>query len=323
MSKIKFVYNPNSLSYEKLKVGWLDRIKKALWFLLTGLVFAVITIFIAYRFFDSPKEKQLKREIEVITTQYEILNKKLDQIDAVLDNLQERDDNIYRLVFEAEPIPENIRKAGFGGIDRYKKLSGYDNSELIKESAMKLDRVAKQMYIQSKSYDEVFKMVQNKAVMLQSIPAIQPVSNKNLRSMASGYGFRIHPIYKIKQFHSGMDFAATTGTPIYATGDGQVMRADNGERGYGNHVVINHGFGYLTLYGHMSRFAVRPGQKVKRGDIIGYVGSTGLSTAPHLHYEVIKGGQKVNPINFYYNDLTPDQYQAMIEQASQSSQSFD
>ncbi|HEY6161380.1 MAG TPA: M23 family metallopeptidase, partial [Bacteroidia bacterium] len=221
------------------------------------------------------------------------------------------------------PIADNIRKAGFGGVDRYKELQGYQNSELVIETTKKLDRIAKQMYIQSKSFDEVIKLAKGKEKMLASIPAIQPISKKFLRHEPSGYGWRTHPIYKTAQFHPGMDFAAPLGTPIYATGDGVVERADDGESGYGNHVVINHGFGYQTLYGHMSRIACTVGQKVKRGQIIGYVGSTGLSTAPHCHYEVIKNGEKINPVNFYYNDLSPAEYQQLIELSSKSSQSFD
>lgn len=323
MAKVKFVYNPASLKYEKVHVKFVDYLKKILWFLLTGLVFASVTILIAYKYFDSPKEKQLKREIEQLSLQYEFLNKKMEQVSTVLGDMQQRDDDIYRVIFEAEPIADNIRKAGFGGVDRYRSLLGYDNSNLMVETTKKLDRISKQLYIQSKSYDEVFKLVKNKAVMLQSFPAIQPISNKKLKHMASGYGWRMHPIYKLQHFHSGMDFSAPSNTPIYATGDGVVARADAGERGYGNHVVINHGYGYQTLYGHMTRWAVNPGQKVKRGDVIGYVGSTGMSTAPHLHYEVIKNGQKVNPINYYYNDLSPEEYQALIEQASQPAQTFD
>jgi murein DD-endopeptidase MepM/ murein hydrolase activator NlpD len=323
MPKVKYVYNPKALSYEKVQIKWRDRLLKALWFLLTGLVFASVTIFIAYQYFDSPKEKQLKREIEQLSFQYELLNKRLEQVGSVLEDLQDRDDNIYRIIFEAEPIPEEIRKAGFGGVDRYRSLLNFDNGALIMESTKKLDKISKQLYIQSKSFDEVFKLAKSKEIMLQSIPAIQPIENKKLKHMASGYGWRMHPIYKIQHFHSGMDFSAPTGTPIYSTGNGTVTRADAGERGYGLHVVVNHGYGYQTLYGHMSRLSVRPGQKIKRGDIIGYVGSTGTSTAPHLHYEVIKSGNKVNPISYYYNDLTPAEFEAMLEQASQPTQSFD
>ena len=323
MSKIKYRFNSKSLTYEKVEATWRQRIIKLLTYAATGSVFAVITIFLAYKFFSSPKEKLQAREIEQLRKEYDVLNKRLENMSNMLGDLQDRDDNIYRVVFESEPIPDNIRKAGFGGVDRYKELMGFENSELVMQTTQKLDRIAKQMYIQSKSFDEVIKLAKGKEVMLASIPAIQPISNKFLRHEPSGYGWRTHPIYKTQQFHPGMDFASPTGTPIYATGDGVVERADDGESGYGNHVVIDHGFGYETLYGHMSKIACKVGQKVKRGQVIGYVGSTGLSTAPHCHYEVIKNGEKINPINFYYNDLSPAEYQQLIELSSKSSQSFD
>jgi murein DD-endopeptidase MepM/ murein hydrolase activator NlpD len=286
-------------------------------------VFAVVIILLAYRFIDSPKEKQLRREAEVLQLQYDLLSKKMNQVEEVLNDLQDRDDNIYRVIFEAEPIPNSIRQAGFGGSDRYTNLEGYDNSKLMIEVTKRLDRITKQLYIQSKSFDDVVKMAKNKEILIASIPAIMPINNKNLKHAPSGFGWRTHPIYKTQEFHPGMDFTAEQGTPIYATGNGVVENADAGAQGYGNHVVVNHGFGYKTLYAHMSRMAVKPGTKVNRGDLLGYVGSTGLSTGPHLHYEVIKNGEKVNPINFYYNDLTPEQYQIMLEMSSKSTQSFD
>lgn len=323
MSKVKFFYNTKSLKYEKVQVKFKDRFLKILSFLATGMVFAALIIFIAYTYFNSPKERQLKREIEELTLQYEILNNRLDNVHKVLDNIRDRDDNIYRVIFESEPIPSTIRNSGFGGIDRYKDIQGFDNSELVKQTAMRLDKISKSLYIQSKSFDEVIKMARNKEKMLSSIPAIQPISNKDLKHMASGFGYRTHPIYKTEHLHTGMDFSAQTGTEIYSTGDGIIDAVTHDSRGYGNHILIAHGYGYKTLYGHMSRFAVRPGQKVKRGEIIGYVGNTGTSTAPHLHYEVIKNNLKINPINFYYNDLSPSEYEQMIELSSKVNQSFD
>ena len=248
---------------------------------------------------------------------------KLQQVELVLDDIQQRDDNIYRVIFEADPIPTSIRKAGYGGVNRYKDLEGYNNSELIIATTKKIDQITKQLYIQSKSFDDVIELAKNKAVMLASIPAIQPVSNKNLKQMASGFGIRIHPIYKTQQFHDGMDFTAKIGTPIYATGDGKIAKVERNARGYGNHLIIDHGFGYKTLYAHMSKFKVTIGQKVNRGDVIGYVGNTGLSSGPHFHYEVHKNGEKINPVNFYFNDLTPEQYEKMLEISSQNNQSFD
>lgn len=323
MSKVKFYFNTRSLTYERVQLRFWDRLKRFIAFLATGLVFAALTMLVAYNFFDSPKEKALRRETEILAYQYEALNDRLNQMSSVLQALEERDNNIYRMIFEAEPIPSDSRKARFGGIDRYRKLEGIEHSTLLVETSRKLDQVAKRMYIQTKSYDDVVKLARNKKQFLASLPAIQPVSNKKLRLMASGFGYRIHPIYKTQDFHPGMDFSAPVGTPIYSTGDGVVQRADNLAQGYGNHVVISHGFGFETLYGHMSRTACRPGQRVKRGEVIGYVGSTGLSTAPHVHYEVIKNGTKINPINYFYNDLNPAEYQQLIDMASQNNQSFD
>jgi len=241
----------------------------------------------------------------------------------VLSNIEERDNAIYRIYFESSPISEDKRKAGFGGVNRYKKYDGYDYSDLIKESNRNVDILQKRIIVQSKSLDEITKLALEKEKFLQAIPAIQPVSNKDLSRMASGFGNRIHPIYKTKKFHAGMDFSAKTGTPIYATGDGEISKVKRSRKGYGNHVVINHGFGYKTLYAHMSKYIVKKRQKVKRGDIIGYVGNTGTSVAPHLHYEVHKDGKKINPVNFYYNDLTPEQFEKMLLISSQSNQSFD
>jgi murein DD-endopeptidase MepM/ murein hydrolase activator NlpD len=323
MSKVKYRFNTKTLTYEKVRVTFKQRLLQVLSYMSIGLVFAVVIILLAYRFIDSPKEKQLRREAEVLQLQYDLLSKKMNQVELVLNDLQDRDDNIYRVIFEAEPIPNTIREAGFGGSDRYENLEGYDNSKLMINVTKRLDKITKQLYIQSKSFDDVVKMAKNKEQLIASIPAIMPINNKNLKHAPSGFGWRTHPIYKTQEFHPGMDFTAEQGTPIYATGNGVVENADAGAQGYGNHVVVNHGFGYKTLYAHMSRMAVKPGAKVNRGDLLGYVGSTGLSTGPHLHYEVIKNGEKVNPINFYYNDLTPEQYQIMLEMSSKSTQSFD
>ena len=280
-------------------------------------------IFIFFTFFDSPKEKMLNREIENMVFQYNQIKDKLNQISLVMADLQNRDDNIYRVIFEAEPIPNSIRKAGYGGVNRYEALKGYNNSDLIINTTKKLDQISKQLYIQSKSFDEIIELAKHKSEMLAAIPAIQPVSNKNLSRMASGFGPRIDPIYKTKKFHAGMDFSAKTGTPIYATGNGKVIRVRKSRKGYGNHVKIDHGYGYVTLYAHMQKYIVKKGQKVKRGEVIGYVGNTGKSVAPHLHYEVHKNGKKVNPVNFFYNDLTSEEYEKMIILSSQNNQSFD
>ena len=323
MAKVKYYYDTKTLSYKRIELSVANKIKKILYFFFGSALTGFFMVVIFLQFFDSPKEKILNREIQQLSIQYKILGNKLKNAEIVLDDLQKRDDNIYRLIFEADPIPKSIRKAGYGGVNRYQDLTGFNNSELVISTSKKIDQVTKQLYIQSKSFDEIIELAQNKTTMLASIPAIQPVSNKDLSRMASGFGNRIHPIYKTRKFHAGMDFSAKTGTPIYATGDGEISKIKRSRKGYGNHVVINHGFGYKTLYAHMSKYIVKKRQKVKRGDIIGYVGNTGTSVAPHLHYEVHKDGKKINPVNFYYNDLTPEQFEKMLLISSQSNQSFD
>ncbi len=323
MAKAKYRYNPHTLSYDKIELTFRDRILRSLMFLGTGLIIGICIYFITDTYVDSPKEKELKKSNAELQSQYAILNKKLDQLTVVLEDIQHRDDNIYRVIFEAEPIASEIRKAGFGGVNRYKELENYSNAELIIGTSKKLDKLSKQLYIQSKSFDEVFDMAQKKEEMLAAIPAIQPVSNEDLTRMASGYGYRTDPVYKTTKFHAGMDFTAPRGTPIYATGDGKVIQADAANRGYGNHVRIDHGYGYITLYAHMSKFNCKVGQKVKRGDVIGYVGNTGKSVGPHCHYEVRKNGNPINPVNFYFNDLTPEQYAKMLELANDPTQSLD
>ena len=323
MAKIKYYYDTKTLSYKRIELNTFDKFKRSLGFLSASTVVGLIMVIVFFQFFDSPKEKRLKSEIENLVLQYDILSKKMTQIDLVLDDIQHRDDNIYRVIFEADPIPSSIRKAGFGGVNRYKDIRNFSNAELVIEAAKKADKLSKQLYIQSKSFDEVIDLAKNKANMLASIPAIQPIANKDLGRVASGYGYRIHPIYKTRKLHTGMDFTAPQGTPIYATGDGKIAKVRRSRRGYGNHVIVDHGYGYQTLYAHMTKYIVYRGQKVKRGDIIGYVGSTGTSVAPHLHYEVIKNKRKINPVNYYYNDLSPEEYYKMLEISSQNNQSFD
>lgn len=274
--------------------------------------------------FDSPEEKVLKRENEQMKLQYELLSKDLEKVEKVLAHLQETDDNLYRTIFEAEPISTSLREGGIGGVNRYEELEGYDNSGIVIETAMRLDKIKKKTYVQSRSFDELISLASEKEEMLRSIPAIMPISNKDLTRTASGWGYRIHPIYKIRRFHYGMDFTAPTGTEVYSTGDGTIAGIKSSKRGLGNHIIIDHGFGYQTVYAHLDRFnKLRVGQKVKRGDVIGFVGSTGLSTAPHLHYEVHLNGKKVDPVNYYFNDLSPEEYERMIELSMRSGQSFD
>ena len=323
MAKIKYYYDTKTLSYKPIKLNSGEKIKGYFIFFLSSVLLSFFILLIFYQFFDSPKEKKLKLEIQNLTSQYEVIDKNMKQVEIVLDEIQDRDDNIYRVIFEADPIPTSIRKQGFGGVNRYEKLLGLSNSELMINTSKKIDQLTKQLYLQSKSFDEVIDLAKNKSNMLASIPAIQPVANKDLKRMASGYGYRIHPIYKTRKMHYGMDFSAKTGTEIYSTGDGIVSKVKRSKRGYGNYVKINHGFGYETLYAHMSKYIVKKGQKVKRGEIIGFVGNSGISTAPHLHYEVRKDNKKINPVNFYYNDLSPEEYEKMLEISLQSNQSRD
>ena len=323
MSKIKYYYDTKTLSYKPIESSGVDKFKNFIVYFTSSAILAFFILLIFFQYFDSPKEKRLKGEINHLLSQYEIINSDLKKIEIVLDDIQTRDDNIYRTIFEADPIPTSIRKQGFGGVNRYKKLSGFSNSDLIINTTKKVDQLTKQLYLQSKSFDEIIELAKNKSKMLASIPAIQPVANKDLKRMTSGYGYRIHPIYKTRKMHYGMDYSAKVGTEIYATGDGVISKVKRSKRGYGNYVKINHGFGYETLYAHMSKYIVKKGQKVKRGEVIGYVGNSGISTAPHLHYEVRKDNKKINPVNFYFNDLTPEEYEKMLELASQPNQSFD
>ena len=318
MAKEKYIYNPKTLTYEKKKRSILSIVWKVMRFVLTFVAFAAVGVFLAYSFFDSPKERMLKREIAQYEFQVTLMNDRLDQIETVLEDLRDKDDNIYRVIFEAEPIPQSIRDAGYGGSDRYARLDGYKNSQAIIETTKKIDRLTSQLVVQSKSFDEVFEMARNKARMLASIPAILPIE-KGQGSIISGYGMRYHPILKYRRMHWGIDITAPSGTPIYATADGTI--SFNGRKGgYGKTCMIDHGYGYQTLYGHMKTITVRNGQKVKRGEIIGYVGNTGLSQSPHVHYEVIYNNQKVNPVNYFYNDFSPEEFEKVLEIASRDTQ---
>lgn len=321
--KTRYKFNHETLSFDKIKLGIRQISLRLFGYFLGSLFLAGVYGFIFAFVFDSPKEKALKREIEQMTLQYDLMNREMDNVEKVLGNLQQTDDNLYRTIFEAEPVPSSYREGGIGGVNRYADLEGLSNSEIVIETAARLEKIRKKIYVQSKSFDELIALSKEKEKMLSCIPAIQPISNKDLKRTASGFGYRIHPIYKILKFHSGMDFTAPTGTDVYATGDGVVSTVKSEKRELGNHVIIDHGFGYQTVYAHLDKFNVRVGQKVRRGDIIGFVGSSGLSTAPHLHYEVLLNGRYVNPALYYFNDLTPDEYDTMLEIASKSGQTFD
>ncbi len=325
MSKVKYYYDSETLSYRPITITHKKRISNIVLFFLASFVFGLgaLLLFLNSDWINTPVEISQKRALENYELQFEILNKKLNQIEAVVANIEERDNNIYRVYFEASPIPEEQRRAGFGGVNRYKDLEGYDNSDLIIDASKRLDILSKQTVVQSRSLDEIERLAANKAELIEAIPSIQPIKNQDLTRMASGYGYRTDPFTKKRRFHYGMDFSARKGTPIYATGNGVVKRADNRSSGYGKHIRIDHGFGYISLYAHLSKYNVRRGQKVKRGDIIGYVGNTGRSVGPHVHYEIFKDNKKINPLNFYYGNLSQKEFDALLTQSRQENQSMD
>ncbi|MGD9978055.1 MAG: M23 family metallopeptidase [Bacteroidales bacterium] len=323
MARHNYKFHPEQLTFVKVRASFKEKIWWVLKYFAAAGVVSVISYLVFPLFIDTPEVRKLKRENQELLVNFDLIDKRVEQLRAVLLDLQNRDDNIYRIIFEAEPIHPSVREVGIGGVDRYSYLEGLTNSKIIIETTQKLDKLSKKAYIQSRSFDEITVLAKRKDDMVRSIPAIMPVSNKDLTRVASSFGMRIHPFYKVLKMHTGMDFTAPSGTEIYSTGDGSVKKIEYAQRGYGYHVVINHGFGYETLYAHMGKITVRPGQKVKRGTVIGYVGNTGTSVAPHLHYEVIRNGTQVNPINYYFNDLTPEQYDDLIEIASQPTQSFD
>ncbi|KGO86908.1 peptidase M23 [Flavobacterium rivuli WB 3.3-2 = DSM 21788] len=325
MAKVKYYYDPEKLAFHKIKTKKGKKIGVVVLFLVAAGLFGFLC-FVALLntpFFETPKDRLQAREIEYMKIQYELLNRKTALIEEALSSVEDRDNNVYRTYFNSTPIPEEQRKAGFGGVNRYKGLEGYNNSQLVTGTTKRLDVLAKELVIQSKSLDEIAKLAKDKEKLLEAIPAIQPVKNEDLKMMASGFGYRTDPFTKVRKFHAGMDFSSRTGTLVYATGDGVVEKADNTASGYGNHIVIRHGYGYQTLYGHLSKYKVRAGQKVKRGDVIGYVGSTGRSEAPHLHYEVHRNGEVVNPLNFYYGNISAKEYILISKLANQENQSLD
>jgi murein DD-endopeptidase MepM/ murein hydrolase activator NlpD len=326
MVKKKYRFNPDTLNYERIGISIKEKTAKIIAYFSSSLVFSLVLVFVVVYFYETPRTKALMRENQELLSQYELMLKDLEKVENVLKDLQQRDDNIYRVIFETDPIPSTVRKAGFGGTNKYSHLESLSNSTLIIETARKLDILSKEAYIQSKSFDEVMKLAQKKEEMLSCIPAIQPITNRNLKRTASGWGFRIHPIYKVRKMHYGMDFTAPVGTPVYATGNGKVTELAGTVSGFsefGRYVKINHGWGYETVYAHLSKYNVKEGQEIKRGDIIGYVGNSGASTAPHLHYEVHKDGQRVNPALYYFRDLTAEEFDKMIAISSNIGQTLD
>ena len=323
MKKIKYYYNTNTLRYEKLETPVQVKLLRIFGFIAAAFVTAAIISFVAFRFIGSPNEKLLRIENERMRDRYKVLDEQLKSMQQQLQELEKRDNNVYRSIFEANPIPDSIRAKKMEKQTEAASVESMNDNELVSSITSTLNNLSSRVEAQQTSYDEIDNLLKNKEQLLSHTPAIQPVSNKDLERIASGFGYRIDPIYKTVKMHEGLDFTAPTGTPIYATADGIVTTAGNTGDGYGNHVIINHGFGYETLYGHMVRVKAKQGQHVKRGEIIGYVGSTGKSSGPHCHYEVHKNGQKIDPIYFFYNDLTPEQFDRLLKKAASSNQSLD
>ena len=327
MARIKYYYDTETCRYERIKTSKLDVFINSLGILFLIMVFAAVFAGAYVHYFPSEKEVALMKDNEELLFYYEEQNQKIDYLQGWLTKLQKRDDEIYRVIYEVEPISESVRAASIGGRPLYDSIFNLDmdHEELILKTVSKVDRMKRQLYVQSKSYDELEKLAIDKNQMLASIPAIQPVHNKDLKRFASGFGMRMHPIYKVWKMHQGVDFSAPTGTPIFASGDGKIIRVERkgGRRGYGHQVEIDHGYNYITKYAHMSKIDVRVGQKVKRGEKIGEVGNTGGSVAPHLHYEVIYKGKKVNPVYYFYSDLSPEMFDEIIKQATIENQMFD
>ncbi len=324
MAKISYYYDTETCRYERVRTSKVDVILNGLGLLSICILFGFVISIVRSEYFPSQKELQLTKENEDLLFSYNLINKEVEGLKKMMGTLQERDDNVYRVVFEAEPIPEQIRIAGAGGSERYQDLIDrkLTHEELVLSTMSKVDKLKRQMYIQTKSYDQLFEMAMNKKEMLASIPAIRPVSDKNLNRFASGFGIRMHPILKVRKMHTGCDFSAPVGTPIYATGNGKVVKVERSVTGYGNEIEIDHGFGYITKYAHLSKFNAKLGDVVTRGQKIGEVGNTGMSVAPHLHYEVIYNGVKVDPTNFFHGDLTPEEYEILLKKAAEDNQSL-
>ena len=323
MKKIKYYYNTNTLRYEKLVVPLRVKLLRILGFFAAAIVTAFIIVFIGFQVIDSPKEMLIRQENQRIKQDYSLLNNKIKSMELQMSELEKRDNKVYREIFEANPIPDSARAKS---LEKQKEISlteSMEDNELAYSIATIVDNLINRMNFQKKSYDDIEGMIKDKEKLLAATPAIQPVSNKDLSRMASGFGYRIDPVYKTVKMHAGLDFAAPQGTPIYATADGVVKLAGNSGNGYGNYIIINHGYGYETLYGHQYKVKAKVGQRVKRGELIGWVGSTGKSTGPHVHYEVHKNGRHIDPIYFFYNDLSPEQFDRILKMAAAGNQSFD
>jgi murein DD-endopeptidase MepM/ murein hydrolase activator NlpD len=323
MKKVKYYYNTHTLRYEKLETPLRVKLLRIFGFIAAALVTSAIISYVAFQFVGSPNEQILKNQNESLKNKYSELEDSVISVQKQMVELEKRDNEVYRAIFEANPIPDSARAKEIEKKEQIAQVNKMGGSQLVNSIINSLNMLSNRIQAQRASYVEIDELLKNKEDILAATPAIQPVSNKDLKRIASGFGFRIDPVYKTTKMHAGLDFAAPQGTPIYATAGGTVTTGGNTGNGYGNHVVINHGYGYETLYGHMVKVKVGPGTKVKRGEVIGWVGSTGKSTGPHCHYEVHKGGQKIDPVYFFYNDLTPDQFDQLLKRAAASNQSFD
>ena len=319
----RYIFNQLTQDFEVLETSKSRTFLRVLLISLAVLGITFLFAILLFTFFKSPKEKMQARELEYMKLQYEILNDRLDNLELLMTDMEQRDNNLYRVMFEADPIPNSVRRSGFSDADRYADMYGYINSSQVVNASRKLDVIASQLYHQSVSYDTLFALARNKSDMLAHIPAIFPLKETEIKYISSYFGYRPDPIYKISKFHSGIDFSTAMGTEAYATGDGVVFDVERNDWGYGNMVILDHGYGYKTRYAHLKKAAVRKGQKVKRGQLIGYIGNTGKTTGVHLHYEVLKNDVQIDPINFFYNDLTPDQYNQILEQSTLPTQTMD
>lgn len=322
LSRKKYKINPETLAMEQVEQGLGYWLRQTGIYILGGIVLGIVFLFLFLTFFPSPREKQLQREKELLQSQLTMLNRQVDQMQIVMADLQQRDDNLYRVLFGAEPIPLSIRQGTQRKISYYEQIAQMTNSQLAADLTLKVDLLEKEIYVQSKSYDEIVELAKTQEIRMENIPAIQPVMNKDLKRVASGYGMRIDPVYHVRKFHHGMDFTAPTGTEVFATGNARVAFA-GWKQGYGNTVILDHGFGYQTLYAHLYKSLVRKGQKVRRYDVIALVGNTGKSTGPHLHYEVRLNDRPVDPRNYYFYDLSPEEYDQMIQLSNNFGQMLD
>lgn len=323
MSKQHFKYNPESLSYEAVKISAFKKVLRGLLWMAPSLVLGLLLAIFFTRRIDSPREHQLGQELKANNKEIKRMQADLQLANDVLDVIQGRDEELYRAALFAEEFPEELRQMGTGGSDRYAYLKDLSNSELLISTSEQIDKLEKRLHAQSISFRELLALAKKNENILSCIPAIQPVRNTDLKKRISGFGWRIDPIYKSRRMHTGMDFTAPRGTEVYATGDGVIEEIEVKRWGYGKSIIINHGYGYKTRYAHLNAFKVRRGQKVKRGELIGLIGSTGKSTGPHLHYEVVVNGKKVNPVAYYHSDLTPEEYEQLLEMSENSHQAMD